>query len=44
MQKAVETSMAEVSTALFLLYLKVKKLNMQVITLILMAFEIMNFA
>lgn len=42
MQKAVETSMEEVSTALFLLYLKVKKL--QVITLILMAFEIMNFA
>lgn len=36
--------MTEVSTALFLLYLKVKKLKMQVIALILMAFEIMSFA
>lgn len=34
--------MIEASTAWFLLYLKVKKL--QVITLILMAFEIMSFA
>ena len=36
--------MTEVSTALFLLYLKVKSLKMQVIALMLMAFEIMSFA